>query len=485
MKEGEGEWMHSVNLYSLVQAYKDLKEKDFYQYIRRFNMKERIRRTEIEDLTKLTEQLKLANASAALVQSFYFGYAIQQISKEFDLLRIGTNMVLNVELKRISTKDRVLKQLLQNEYYLRFLNVPIKSFTYVAKQNTLYELVGDELQVVPFERLVHVLQMQHVRHIDSLDDLFDPVHYLISPTERPHAFMDNEYFLTAHQTTFKNEILQAINGEIIGIEGGAGTGKTLLLYDIAKTLIQRGFKTLLVQVNPLQKGQADLIEYYNWRILQLTETANEALDTYDFILMDEVHLIEEPQFELLHHILAANSKRIICYDPQDYFNGSEALHFLEEHFTLKKYEMKVIIRYNKEIYSFINSLFDRRYPFERDYKDISIQYFNCREDAESYMQLMHIEGWKIVDVSTNKLLEESSPKDIIGQEFNQVVALIDNHFYYKRNGRLSCKDLESPHERPIKVLYQAVTRTRKSLKLVIVNNVELMNYVLSKNKLLL
>ena len=235
--KGEVEWMQSINLYSFVQAYKDLKAKNFYQYIHRFNMNERLRRTELEDLTKLTEQLKQAKASAALVQSFYFGYAIQQISKEFDLLRIGTNMVLNVELKRISTKDRVLKQLLQNEYYLRFLNVPIKNFTYVAKQNTLYELVGNELQVVPFERLVHVLQMQHIRQIDSLDDLFDPVHYLISPTERPHAFMDNEYFLTAHQTTFKNEILQAINGEIIGIEGGAGTGKTLLLYDIAKTLI--------------------------------------------------------------------------------------------------------------------------------------------------------------------------------------------------------------------------------------------------------
>mgnify|MGYP003560104657 FL=1 len=113
--------MQSINLYSFVQAYNDLKEQDFYQYIQRFNINGRLRRTEIEDLTKLTEQLKLANASAALVQSFYFGYAIQQISKEFDLLRIGTNMVLNVELKRISTEERVLKQLLQNEYYLRFV----------------------------------------------------------------------------------------------------------------------------------------------------------------------------------------------------------------------------------------------------------------------------------------------------------------------------------------------------------------------------
>lgn len=475
--------MKSINLYSFVQSYESLKETYFLKYIKQYNIEGRIRKTELQDLSKLTEQLKKVNASAALVQSFYYGYSIQQISKEFDLLRIGTNMVLNVELKRISTKERVLKQLMQNKYYLRFLNVPIKSFTYVAKSNTLFELVGEELQVVSFDRLVHVLQMQRVRQVETLDDLFDPVNYLISPLEQPHAFMEDEYFLTASQTTFKNEILKTVNGEIIAIEGGAGTGKTLLLYDLAKTFIKNKKRVLVVQVNPLRKGQLDLMEHYGWYICRLDQVADMDLDAFDFILTDEVHLIEHPQFQLLQKLMASTCKKIICYDPQNYFNGSEALAYIEGLYTLKKFEMKVIIRYNKEIYSFINSLFNREYPYKsHPFKDISVQYFNNRSDAESYIQFMHIEGWKIIDVSTDKLLEESTPKDIIGQEFNQVVALIDEHFYYKKNGRLSCKDLESPLEMPIKTLYQAVTRTRKKLQLVIVNNIELMTYILSLTK---
>lgn len=473
--------MNSLNLYSYVQAYDDLKESDFQKYNQCFQINNRIRRTEMEDLMKFTSQLKEANASAALVNNFYVGYSIQQISKEFDLLRIGTNMVLNIELKRISTKEKVLKQLVQNEHYLKFLDLPIKNFTYVAKQNVLYELIGNELVEVNFDRIVHLLQLQHVRQIESLDNLFDPVNYLISPMEKPHAFMDGEYFLTAGQTTFKSEIISAINGDIIGIEGGAGTGKTLLIYDIAKTLISQGHSVLLVQVNPIQKGQQDLIDYYQWSIVQMEAVNLNQLTNYDFILLDEVHLIEHPQFDILEKLLIGDNRRIICYDPQHYFNGSAALKFIEKRFNVKKYEMKVIIRYNKEIYSFINSLFDRRYPIGNfsDYKDITVQYFHERADAESYMQLMQIDGWKIIDMSTDKLIQESSQKDIIGQEFNKVVALIDDNFYYKSNGRLSCRDFDSPIETPIKILYQAVTRTKKSLQLIIVRNVELMNYIFS------
>ena len=72
----------------------------------------------------------------------------------------------------------------------------------------------------------------------------------------------------------------------------------------------------------------------------------------------------------------------------------------------------------------------------------------------------------------------SSP-DIIGQEYDHVAALIDDHFYYKTNLRLASFGINFTHEQPTKVLFQALTRTRKKLMLVIVNNEPVLKNVLS------
>lgn len=57
----------------------------------------------------------------------------------------------------------------------------------------------------------------------------------------------------------------------------------------------------------------------------------------------------------------------------------------------------------------------------------------------------------------------------IGQEFNNVVVIITPDFYYDNN-KLSYKS--KSHYNPIETLFQAVSRTRKKLKFVIINNPE-------------
>ena len=63
--------------------------------------------------------------------------------------------------------------------------------------------------------------------------------YLFSPLTEPERFLNKEYFLTSQQKDIKRRILDKIRKVGSGyfwFSGLPGTGKTLLLYDIAMRL---------------------------------------------------------------------------------------------------------------------------------------------------------------------------------------------------------------------------------------------------------
>ena len=66
---------------------------------------------------------------------YFVSYSIKQIGKEFDLLRFGDDLILNIELKselKIANKlEKIRKQMEINHYYLKFLGKPIIVITYV------------------------------------------------------------------------------------------------------------------------------------------------------------------------------------------------------------------------------------------------------------------------------------------------------------------------------------------------------------------
>ena len=76
----------------------------------------------------------------------------------------------------------------------------------------------------------------------DIADLFQAELYLISPLTEPERFLKKEYFLTSQQRDIERQILKRIRGERKGyfwFSGLPGTGKTLLLYDIAMKLSVR------------------------------------------------------------------------------------------------------------------------------------------------------------------------------------------------------------------------------------------------------
>lgn len=474
--------MKAINIVSLVHAKKDLSDYNFIEYLKSYRLSPKMRATELADIATLIEQMQLNGAKTQHFNDFYVGYSIHQISKEFDLLRIGTDFILNIELKLESTHERIERQLVQNAHYLRFLNVPVYNFTFVTKSRNLYKLEQGQIVEAEFSELLHYLQTQQIRRDVAIDELFDPIHYLVSPIDEPVSFMNDEYFLTAQQTTFKMEIMnrEQASRNWFALEGGPGTGKTLLTYDIAKTYMSQGLKVLVVHCRPLQKGQRALIEQFDWDILDIHDWFEK--EPCDVLIIDEGHYLTKSQLQqLLQYEQQMQPKVIISYDPQRYFNGAEIIQELEQYVKLIRFELKIILRYNKEIHTFINCLFDLSYTgVYSNFSRISVHYFSELEDAEHYLNSLQEQKWKVINVVNDmKLQELTITNDIIGQEFDNVVALIDHHFYYKTNLRLSCYGIDYTYEQPTKVLFQALTRARKKLQLVIVNNESVLQNVLA------
>ncbi|MCQ6372752.1 hypothetical protein NPM09_29560, partial [Bacillus cereus] len=119
--------MQPINLLSLVNAKSKLGDTIFQSYKSSFGID--IDDAELQDINSLVMELHSIRESARIVDGFYVGYRINQISGQFDLLRFGEDNVINIELKSENTGPEMEKQLLRNKYYLGFKGKKILQFT--------------------------------------------------------------------------------------------------------------------------------------------------------------------------------------------------------------------------------------------------------------------------------------------------------------------------------------------------------------------
>ncbi|MED4225634.1 ATP-binding protein [Neobacillus cucumis] len=481
--------MKSVNLISLLNAANDLSSSIFKLYLENFSVK--VKANELKDIGSLVNQLLTHSRHPYIYDGFYCGYSISQISKEFDLLRFGISNVINIELKTENTGDRMKEQLLKNKYYLSFIGKQVLSFTFVAEEETLYYLDNNEnLIKTEFSFLISNLIEQELESIDDIDKKFDPSNYLVSPFNSTEAFLEGRYFLTDHQVNIKKEILKlnSTNGPCyISIEGSAGTGKTLLTYDIAKEYINDSKKVLIFHCGSLNSGHRKLRDNYSWIISNIKDHDSYTLSKYDLIIIDEAQRVYKEQLEkFLNDMNSTNIKCIFSYDSQQCLASWEMdrkiPEFIKNQVSPQHFKLSDKIRTNKEIASFIKNLFDlsKRNP-NQVYCNVNVQYFSSSKDAKKYMDALKYDGWKVINYTPSKYTRypyenyqnslDETAHHVIGQEFDNVVAVLDPHFYYAKNGKLSTRGYTSkPYYHPTKMLYQIVTRTRKKLIVIIIKN---------------
>ncbi len=483
--------MKPINILSLVVAYENLDQELYQRFLNLYEVE--IKDNEVKDLKNLIENIISCEKNLKLLSHYFVGYKIPQIGKEFDLLRFGENSIVNIEIKNNSTRDKILKQLKRNQYYLSFLKKDLFCFSYISNEKILYYLDNDNLKEADFNLLIEKLNLQEVVDIENIDNFFDPANYLVSPFNTTDKFIEDKYFLTHQQEEIKFQILKTIKDKtkanFIAITGSAGTGKTLLTYDIAKTVRSEGKKVLIIHCGILNDGQEKLKGMYNWEIIPIKSYTSKELSEFDLIIIDEAQRIYANQFDkIVKNIQSSNSNCIFSYDKIQTLHQKEVRRNIDNKIkllpNLQLHRLSEKIRTNKEIANFIKRLFNRNRNdilLSND-DNIEITYYHTRNLAKAYQIELEQEGWKIIRFTPSQhnkeyhedfFIDSDTSHSVIGQEFDKIAVVIDDKFFYNKNEKLQYRGKSYYH--PVKMLFQNLTRARKKLHLIIVNNKEVLD----------
>lgn len=495
----------AVNIYMLSRIGNDEVFDCLERHASRKEEKERFKAHEIESVRRVVNKLIECGSEINDFDDFFYGYKIPQIGKEFDLLKIGNRECLNIELKcQHITEERIKEQLVKNKHYLSHLGRQLSLYTVVTDDFACYTLNDrDELQSVEFSVLVERIRTFQADENIEIDRIFRVSDFLVSPLNTPEKFIQGEYFLTQQQEAIKKEILDGVGEteaeEFFSITGKPGTGKTLLIYDLAKTLSEHG-KALVIHCGIVSQGQAVLNEVLGdrFRIMSIRDFwINQSIaDHYDFILLDEAHRIYEHQFDAICAYIK-NTKKIciVSFDPEQVLSRAEINRNIQgkiESLALRgRYKLSARIRTNKELITFISRIQNLKAQFDpsANYDHIEVLYANTVAEAQLIIQHYKNKGYSFINYT--KSMYNPSPYDdyaenenfdthhVIEQEFDNVLMLMDKSFYYDEQGELKACQHPTPDYLYTNLLYQGLTRAKEKLAILVVDAPELLKKIAS------
>lgn len=490
--------MKAINLFPLVQI-NDLNNSTLFdQFLKLNHIK--FKSQEVHGIKFLLNELINQQLSLNLCDDFYVGYQIPQIGKEFDLLRFGKNFNINIEIKSTLDTNKILNQLRKNKYYLKFLNKPVCYICFAYDEETniflFYQLnKKDNLIQISAKKVARLLVKQKLDKDILIDRQFSPSNYLVSPFNSTDNFLKDEYFLTQDQEVIKKQIEQLINGNsvnFISLTGSAGTGKTLLTYNIAFNLRKQNKNVKIVHCGYLNDGHEKLRDK-GWDIIFIKFIESYLDDNYDVLIIDEAQRIYERQFnKIIEKITEHNKKCIFSFDEKQTLHTSETNRNIADKIlnikNIQNFKLSEKIRTNKEISDFIKGLFDnkRNNLIIPNTGNIELLYFGLLNDAIKYINNISNE-WKIlIPTSSSYSLEyhdeylcqlsseyKKNAHNVIGQEFDNVVVIIDKFFDYQHTGKLIYSN--NTYYDATKMLFQNLTRTRKKLKIIIIENQKILS----------
>lgn len=306
-----------INLVSLVQAQESLSADCYKSYMDRHGIL--IRDSEVADLRSLVSKLRAGLVAGSTFDGYYVGYRIPQIGKEFDLLRFGTNYNVNIELKSDCDLEKMRRQLLRNRYYLSYLDPGCRFLSYSSSEEKFFVLgSGDALVEMSVDDVGSLLSQQVAESKVSIDERFNPSNYLVSPFNSPDRFLQGQYFLTGQQEDVKRRIFALVSGSqssvFIALTGAAGTGKTLLAYDIIKEMMDVELSPLIVHCGKLNGGHAVLGDA-GWKIISIKDISRVDVAAYKCVLIDEAQRMRSAQFtSLVDNVVVNNVKCMFSYD---------------------------------------------------------------------------------------------------------------------------------------------------------------------------
>lgn len=461
--------MKSVSIYALTRNQNGDQLQKMEHHLSGRDSFLKIRDWEIGSMRALVNQLEAHMEEVPLLR-FFYSFQIPRLGKEFDLLQIKDGQILNIELKSGAVPDHAIRrQLLQNRYYLSVLGRPIRSYTYISSANRLVRLNShDHIVEADWELLCRDLMQESADYEDEIEKLFRAELYLISPWTQPERFLKKEYFLTCQQRDIERQILKKIRAEKTGIfsfSGLPGTGKTLLLYDLAMKLSNRQPVCI---IHCKEEGK-------KWNILQKRLqrvtflSANEietqlARGSFHTVLVDEAHLLSEEKGRALLGF-CQNRPLIFDGDREDMIAPEElppnTMTLLETLPKIQSFRLTNRIRTNAELSSFICDMMHLpRQKTQKSYPHIAVVYANTDTEAEKLLYAYEKQGYQ----RTNT-----------GEETDRLVVLLEDFWYYEKTGYLR----SGSEEVGVRRLFHQLSTAKEELALIVQQNEPLYDTLLN------
>ncbi len=498
--------MKTVNLKSLIYIYKENGKINLNTSIKNYLGDDygiEIKDNELDTLESFLQTIDKHNNLLSLkyFNGFYLGYKIPQIGKELDLIRISKSIILNIEYKReISNIDKVKNQIIKNHYYLKFLNKSIYSYVYIKEKDKLYKIdENNNFITSDFNELIYILQKQiddegNSIFEENLNYLFQPSNYLVSPFNKTSEFVNGLYFLTQEQDKVKNAIFKILNNEkYFLIEGNAGSGKSLLIYDIAKEIRNNSKKVGIIHCGKLNQGHETLKDL-GWEIKMAKDWQKffEVNSIPDILIIDEIQRMYKNQFYnlLSEYISKTNIKLILCGDEKQILSNWEGKYkevLKELLINPISFKLTSKIRTNKEISNFIQIMFDysKKNTLKVSKKSINIVYFEKFNEANEYIKSKT--NYKYISYTPSQYNTNlyadfglSNPQkvgtthDVIGQDFDNIIVSMNNLFFYDGN-YLKANIMNGVPYIPKKMFFQQITRAINKIEIVVIKNINLYN----------
>ncbi|MBO4338228.1 MAG: hypothetical protein J5842_09170, partial [Lachnospiraceae bacterium] len=372
-----------------------------------------------------------------------------------------------------------------------------------------------------FDELADVLAQQKDCYEGHIEELFREEDYLISPLTDPDRFLRREYFLTSQQRDIRHHILKRISspgGAILrefsmsAFTGLPGTGKSILLYDIAMQLSRRE-SVCLLHIGAYEKELKQLdrrlkrVDFYYCDPLEKLDLEKE----YSAILIDEGHRLSADLYEDIINLAEKWQVPVIAtFDKEDavpkengqVYGGALIL----ETPGCISYKLTNRIRLNSELSSFISSLMRIKGRSHRAaYPSVSLSFANDEKEAARLLCSYVKEGYRYIhngrtDIDTEGVFvpgpgvgDAASLQGDEGQgalcgiaideavckEYDKVIMLMDEAFFYDDDGYLrernTVDDIAGTGARN---LYHGLSRAKKRIAIIVKQNTDVFDSLL-------
>lgn len=436
----------------------------------------------------LLSQLRIKWDQAA---GFYLGVRIKDRSNtQFDLLKPFGEKVINIEFKAAEPQKNTLNQAFEHFRFLRMKYSTVQVFVYRNDLNTLFLFDSDKMKLV--EVNIEVLVNSIPKGVDDVEPLLkmEQSDFLVSPYNKPDEFMDSLYELTGKQKKAKNAVLDNPTGVHV-IKGGPGAGKSLVIIDIMKDLIGKGLKVALIMGAKPGNGQKRLAELMGFKLFWFFNISDlNEIGKFDAYVFDESQRITQG---VINSALGMPDEtlRIFSVDQNQVVHPDEENRDVESQLDGVKganiIKLPNSVRSKPEFISFFKRFFDlhAKHAELLDYPSVKLTYFKQEQNFKDYLkmqkQLFRItvlepdnfySPYYGTTTGNKKINESMNVKDVIGQEFEDVLVVLDDKAYYDQNDILQYEINGYPYD-ATKMLYQAITRATRSIEIVVTSNRDL------------